>query len=462
MTRVVLPEVVGKGYDEFWRFRGRYRVVKGSRASKKSKTTALNLIYRMMRYPQANTLVIRQTFNTLRDSCWADLRWAARRLHVSGLWSFTASPLGAVYKPTGQQILFRGLDDAQKLASVSCATGHLCWCWCEEAYEIEREEDFDMIDDTIRGELPEGYFKQITLTFNPWSAASWLKRRFFDAPPDPDILAMTTDYRVNEWLDEADLRRFAQMKQSNPRRYRVAGEGQWGLEAGQFFEEFVDTPREDRRFTHVVEPFRPPREWTMVRSYDFGYGKPFSCGWWAVDFDGVAYRVAELYGCTETPNEGVRWTPDRQFAEIARIEREHPYLRGRNILGVADPSIWDASRGESIAETAMRHGVYFVPGDNARIPGWMQCHYRLQFDEQGYPRMYVFRTCRAFLRTVPLLTYDPTNAEDVNTALEDHVADEWRYFCMSRPIRPLRPVQAPETVWFDPLRGGRGAVANEK
>ena len=115
--------------------------------------------------------------------------------------------------------------------------------------------------------------------------------------------------------------------------------------------------------------------------------------------------------------------------------------------------------GRELAEAAVRHGVYFTPGDNHRIAGWMQCHYRLQFDEQGYPRMYVFRTCRAFLRTVPLLTYDPTNAEDVNTALEDHVADEWRYFCMSRPIRPLRPVQAPETVWFDPLRG---AVANEK
>lgn len=449
---VDLPKLIGKGYGEFWRFQGRYRVCKGSRASKKSKTTALNLIYRMMRYPLANTLVIRRTFNTLRDSCWSDLQWAARRLRVSHLWSFTSSPLAAVYQPTGQQVFFRGLDDPQKLASISCSVGYLCWCWVEEAYELESESDFDMIDDTIRGELPKGYFKQITLTFNPWSPSSWLKARFFDVPPNEELLAMTTTYRCNEWLDEADKRRFEEMKRRNPKRFRVAGDGDWGIEAGQFFEEFTDVPEHylDRRWTHVIEPFAPQHGWTLCRSYDFGYGKPFSCAWWAVDYDGVLYRILELYGCTQTPNEGLRWTPDRQFEEIARIEREHPWLRGREISGVADPSIWDASRGESIAETAMKHRVYFTKGDNQRIPGWMQCHYRLQFDADGYPRMYVFRNCHAFRRTIPLLTFSQTKPEDLNTDLEDHVADEWRYLCMSRPIRPL-PSQGRQTILSDPL-----------
>ena len=111
----------------------------------------------------------------------------------------------------------------------------------------------------------------------------------------------------------------------------------------------------------------------------------------------MIYRILELYGCTGTPNEGVRWTPDQQFAEIARIEREHPWLQGKKIEGVADPAIWDASRGESIADTAARYGLYFTKGDNERIPGWMQCHYRLQFDEEGYSRMYVFSNCAAFI-----------------------------------------------------------------
>ena len=162
------------------------------------------------------------------------------------------------------------------------------------------------------------------------------------------------------------------------------------------------------------------------------------------------YRIMELYGCTRTPNEGVKWTPDKQFEEIHKTEMQHPWLKGKNIIGVADPAIWDASRGESVADTAARYGVFFTPGDNERIAGWMQCHYRLQFDEDGYPRMYVFNTCRAFIRTIPTLIYDEHRAEDLDTKMEDHVADEWRYFCMSRPIKPIRVVKE-QRILFDPL-----------
>ena len=204
------------------------------------------------------------------------------------------------------------------------------------------------------------------------------------------------------------------------------------------FQEFTDDPAHyaDRRWTHVIRPFDIPREWNVYRSYDFGYAKPFSCGWWAVDFDGCVYRILELYGCTGTPDEGVLWTPERQFAEIRRMEDEHPYLRGRTIRGVADPAIWDASRGESIYETALKHRLFFEKGDNRRIPGWMQLHYRMSFDGEGYPMLYVFENCRAFIRTVPGLSYSTTAPEDVDTGQEDHAADESRYFCMMRPIAP--------------------------
>ena len=164
----------------------------------------------------------------------------------------------------------------------------------------------------------------------------------------------------------------------------------------------------------------------------------------------VIYRILEWYGCTATPNDGLRLTPDQQFAKIAEIERTHPWLKGKNITGVADPAIWDASRGESIEQTAARYGVYFTKGDNERIAGWMQCHYRLQFDENGYPRMYVFRNCEAFIRTIPILVYDEHKVEDLDTSMEDHCADEWRYFCMARPVRPLQKVPA-QPVWADPL-----------
>ena len=188
-----------------------------------------------------------------------------------------------------------------------------------------------------------------------------------------------------------------------------------------------------------------------MRSYDFGYNKPFSLGYWAVDYDGVLYRIAEIYGCTETPDEGVRWSPDEQFRRFREFEDQHPWLKGRHIVdSVADPAIWDSSRGESIADTAARYGIYFTPGDNQRIPGWMQMHYRMQFDHNGFPRMYFFNTCKASLRTIPLMMYSETHPEDINTKLEDHLPDECRYMCMSRPVKPIVPVE-PKHVLTDPL-----------
>lgn len=249
-TEVNLPDTIGKGYGKYWYFHGRYRVVKGSRASKKSKTTALWFIFHIMKYPLANALCVRETFNTLKDSCWADLQWAANRLGVSHLWKFTVSPLEATYIPTGQVVLFRGLDDPLRLASVTVSVGYLCWVWMEEAYEIPEESDFDMVDDVIRGQMPEGYFKQLTLTFNPWSHTTWIKRRFFDHAPDPDILTMTTNYRCNEWLDEADLRRFERMKEEDPDRYLVAGLGDWGVTGNTIF----NAGAVSRRMDLIPEP----------------------------------------------------------------------------------------------------------------------------------------------------------------------------------------------------------------
>lgn len=447
-----IPATVGGGYGEFWRFRGRYRVVKGSRASKKSKTTALWIIARMMQYPQANTLVVRRVGNTLRDSCYSDLQWAAARLGVYDEWQFAVSPLSARLKSTGQQIFFRGLDDPLKLASISCPVGAICWCWIEEAYEIEDEASFDLIDDTIRGELPDGLFKQITLTFNPWSASSWIKARFFDAAPSPDVLAMTTTYKCNEWLDAADLERFERMEQTNPTRYRVAGLGDWGVEGAVFFEEWRDEPEHyrDRLWTHVIEPFEVPEDWRIYRGFDFGYARPFSIGWFACDPDGRLYHILELYGCTGTPNEGVKWTPEQIFKEVRRIESEHRWLKGKRVYGVADPSIWDASRGISVEETAERCGVYFEPGDNKRLPGWMQLHYRLAFDDNGIPMLYVFRTCRNFIRTVPTLKYDEHKPEDIDTTQEDHCGDMVRYVAQSRPMTPPK-AETPKVRGFDPL-----------
>lgn len=245
---ISLQETVGKNYVDFWNTKKRYRVCKGSRGSKKSKTTALNMIYRLLEYPESNGLCVRRYGNTLRDSVYSDLKWAIHKLGVDAYFECTVSPMQIVRKSTGQKILFRGLDDGLKITSISVDKGVLCWVWIEEAYEISNEDDFNKLDMSIRGEVPEGYFKQITLTFNPWSATSWLKKRFFDEPDD-DTFTKTTTWQCNEWLDDADRKIFLKMKDQNPRRYRIEGDGDWGIAEGLIYtkvriEEFdIDTVR---------------------------------------------------------------------------------------------------------------------------------------------------------------------------------------------------------------------------
>ncbi len=229
-NRIYLPDIIGGGYKEYWESKKRYVVVKGSRASKKSKTTALWFVFNLMKYPSANLLCVRKTERTLLNSCYSDIQWACDRLGVSEYWKFTKNPLEITYIPNGNKVLFRGCEDILKLTSISVPKGSLCWCWIEEAYELN-ETMFQTIDESIRGELdPEdvarGLAKRICLTFNPWQPC-WLKTRFFDNP-DEDTLALTRNYQVNEFLDEADLKMFEVMKHHNPKRYKTAGEGDWG------------------------------------------------------------------------------------------------------------------------------------------------------------------------------------------------------------------------------------------
>lgn len=232
--KVSLQEAVGKNYADFWNTKKRYRVCKGSRGSKKSKTAALNMIYRLYQYPESNGLCVRRYSNTMRDSVYSDLKWAIHRLGLDAFFDCTVSPMQITRKSTGQKILFRGLDDGLKITSISVDYGVLCFVWIEEAYEISNEDDFNKLDMSIRGEVPEGYFKQITMTFNPWSATSWLKARFFDEEDD-DVFVKTTTWQCNEWLDESDRNIFLKMKKKNPRRYRIEGEGEWGIAEGLIY-----------------------------------------------------------------------------------------------------------------------------------------------------------------------------------------------------------------------------------
>ena len=232
-NKVSVKQAIGQGYDDFWNCKKRYRNCKGSRGSKKSKTAAIQRVVRIVKYPLANYLCVRRYQNTLRNSIFADTKWAISKLGLDDYFECTVSPMEITYVPTGQKILFRGLDDGLKITSITVEKGVLCFVDIDEAYEIT-EDDFNKLDMSIRGEVPEGYFKQITLLFNPWSAQSWLKKRFFDNP-DENTFTKTTTWECNEWLDEADRNLFMIMKRDNPRRYRIEGEGDWGIAEGQIY-----------------------------------------------------------------------------------------------------------------------------------------------------------------------------------------------------------------------------------
>lgn len=332
-----LQDIVGKNYADFWNSRARYRICKGGRGSKKSKTTAINMIYRLFEYPESNILCVRRYSNTLRNSVYSDLKWAIDRLGVNGCFDYTISPMQIVRKATGQKILFRGLDDGIKITSISVDKGFLCYVWIEEAYELANEDDFNKLDLSIRGEMPEGYFKQITLTFNPWSATSWIKKRFFDNP-DADTFLKTTTWECNEWLDEADRNIFLKMKRDNPRRYHIEGEGDWGIAEGLIYTNVVV---EDFN----VDELRKVSGIKSAFNIDFGFTDPTAFVCELIDNNAMKIYVFDEWYQTGVTNKN-----------IADKIKEMGYGGERIICDCAEPKSIAELRDEQIKAIPSKKG----------------------------------------------------------------------------------------------------------
>ena len=323
----------------------------------------------------------------------------------------------------------------------------------------------------------------IRATSNPGGIGhAWVKERFIDvAPPRTRIIAKHEVKRPdgssqiikrsriyipatifdNQKLLDNDPNYLGSLAALPEAERNAMLYGDWNTFNGQVFREFVDDPAhyEDQRWTHVIKPFPIPAHWKIFRGFDFGYAKPFSVGWYAADERGKLYRIVEYYGCTGTPNEGLKIDPVEIARNIHQMEKEHPLLKGKKIYGIADPSIFDESRGESVAVMMAKHPnyIYWNPGDNTRIAGKMQYHYRFAFDEDGDCMFQVFNTCRHFIRTIPSLVYSSTNVEDVDTSTEDHIYDECRYVMMDNPITP-RKNAAVVRNYDDPLELSEKAI----
>ena len=395
--RINLPQIIGKGYATYWNYKGRYKVVKGGRGSKKSTTTALWIIYNMMKYPLANTLIIRRVFNTHKDSTYTQLKWASNVLKVSHLWKFSRSPLEATYLPTGQKILFRGLDDPMSITSITVEHGHLCWCWFEEAFQIMNEDDFNKVDMSIRGELPKGYFKQIMISFNPWSEKHWLKKRFFDVVDD-DILAITTNYTCNEFLGEDDKKIFNKMKINNPRRYNIEGLGNWGIAEGLVYDNF-----EELEFN--IDEIKKRRNIKSAFGLDWGYTN-----------DPTAF-IASLIDLDN--NEIFIFDEHYQKAMSNKMIADMIKYKGYS----KEKIVGDSSEPKSI-DDVKRNGIYRLKGARKGKDSILN---GIQYIQDF--KIYVHPKCENTLIELSNYVWDTKDGNVINKPIDDynHLMDALRY-----------------------------------
>lgn len=330
-----IAEKIGKGYKSYWNYTGRYNVLKGGRGSKKSVTTSIRIIYNMMKYYhnyglKPCTLVIRRFHNTHRDSTYSQLKWAINYLGVSHLWKIKKATLVLEYLPSGQKILFRGLDNPESITSITVEDGQLCWVWWEEFFQIESEDAFNKIDMSIRGDMPKPLYKQHMITFNPWSANHFAKARFFDIKND-NVLAQTTTYKINEFLGEDDIALFEEMKAKNPRRYDIEGEGNWGIAEGQVYNNFRVEDFDIRSIIHK-------KGYVKLHGLDFGFVND-PTAYIGVAANQVAYKLYvydEFYGIGMTNSQIERALKERDLQNeiIEADSAEQRTINELRLLGV--------------------------------------------------------------------------------------------------------------------------------
>ncbi len=412
------------------------------------------LVYALT-YPKSRQLILRRTFPELEHSIiFTSLQFypkeVARYSGSKHLWEFmNGSVIEFGYCSAEKDVLrYQGAEyDVVRFDELTHFT----------------EEQYTYLLSRIRG--VNHYPKQMKSSTNPGGVGhGWVKRRFIDGQKPGEVFVdeKTGATRIfipsfvqdNIFLMRADKGYEKRLEQLPEAEKKALLYGQWDIFDGQVFTEWQNNPQgyKTRRYTHVIEPFAVPKEWRRFRTFDFGYAKPFAVCWFAVDQDGRAYLYRELYGCTGTPDTGVRWTAQRIAKEIREIEERED--EGLSITGYADPAIWNATGSSegSIAEMMEREGVFFEKGRNDRLAGKMQVHYRLAFDREGLPMLYVFDHCRNMIRTLPGLRYDSVNPEDVDTRQEDHLYDALKYFLMSDPIAP-RQEEKREISPYNPLAG---------
>lgn len=449
--------------------RPEYEVLYGGAAGGGKSDALLIDASRQTEVPNYKALILRKTYPQLQELIERS-RWLYGRIFPNAkynasehIWRF----------PKGSIVRFGSMQHPQDRINYQGQQYDVI-CFDEATHFTSDEIEFLKSRNRPAGPGTRVYMRYAT---NPGGIGHvYFKRRFVDpAPPGTRIVqpiqvrspdGSETRYELdrifipstvfdNEALLRNDPLYVANLMALPEQQRRQLLEGSWDYYQGQVFSEWRNDPGhyKDQRWTHVIEPFPIPNWWKIWRGLDWGYERPFSVGWYAIDGDGRMYRIREYYGTNGQPNRGLRMTPDAVAEKIREIERDDPNLKGRSIIGIADPAVMHGQTGPDTTVEALmaRRGVHWLPGNHDRFQGLMQCHYRLSFGTDGRPLFYVFNTCRNFIELMPALMYDERNPEDVDTDMEDHIYDEWRYVCQANPTKARKSAPPPAYSGEDPL-----------
>lgn len=436
----------------------------GAAGGGKSYAICWDALMRCLKWPGTHAYLFRRTYPELEQT----LVRTMQMIVPAALGNYTQT-MHEMRLINGSVIHFCHMSDASDMIKYQGAEIH--WLYFDELTHFTKPM-YDYLRTRLRANKSLGITPCVRCASNPGGPGhAWVKARFVDRTDtgrriarvsvQSSVLGTSVERRVQyipaTVMDNPHITKdYVIELEQKPKALREALLlGKWDAFEGQAFPEFTNDPEhyQDRRFTHVIEPFPIPLHWTRVVSFDHGYSRPFSFGVWAVDEEGRAYRYKELYGCKPgEANVGLMKTPG-EIAEMLADLMGEEFREGIHVSGVADPAIWDRSRGMSVEEQirSVFSGVSFMKGDNTRLPGKMQVHERLKFDEDGRPMMYVFTSCKDFIRTLPSLVYDARKPEDIDTDGEDHIYDETRYFFMSRPLAPRPIVEKKKPRAYNPL-----------
>ena len=443
----------------------------GAAGGGKTRALVEDAFMRCAKYPKTTAVIFRRTYRELIDT---DIKEALdcypteAGKYIAGNFEFRLV--------NGSKILFRhceNIKDKNKYRGIE-----IQFLYFDELTSFE-QEIYDFLKTRLRAKISQGVVPIVRSASNPGDIGhSWVKKMFVDAGP---YMSIQTQEIYSEALHKKKIVKtqyipalatenpfitddyIFELEQKPEALRRALLNGDWDSFEGQVFKEFVNDPDHyvDRKFTHVIEPFDIPDDWPRYFSFDWGFSDPFACQWWAMDYNGVAYLYKEWYGCVpKRADKGLELSP-RQIME-GILEREADEIKKNiKIVRVADPSIFDRSHGESIANKMEPYfygspkGITFDPADNTRLSGKMEVHERLRFDKDGHPKMYIFSTCDDWIRTVPNLPYSTKKGgnrkhEDIDTDAEDHDYDATRYFLMEHPLAAVKKERkAPKR--FDPF-----------